>query len=332
MDQLKRRLTYIAALIAATLLIGTAGFTWIDGYDPFNAFYMTLITVTTVGYGEVQQLSRAGRIFNSFLIFVGVTVMFIAIGAMTQTIIELELGAFFGKRRIKRMIEKLSDHFIVCGFGRVGRGTASELQRSGAAFVVVDRDDDRVERAIKAGMLAVVADASHDETLREVGIERAKGLVSALPSDAENLFVILSARALNPKLYLAARVVEEEAETKMRRAGADVVFAPYTTTGQRLAQAMVRPHVHQFLEFTTKNLGLKVAIEQVRVPESSEFVSHTLQQMQLRRDFGVIVLAIRKADGQMVFNPPAEALIAGSDHLIVMGEPESLRKLETVLT
>jgi voltage-gated potassium channel len=185
---------------------------------------------------------------------------------------------------------------------------------------------------MKAGMLAVLADASRDETLRDVGVGRAKGLISALATDADNLFVILSARALNPNLYLAARVVEEESEGKMRRAGADVVFAPYSITGHSLAQAMIRPHVHQFLDFTTKNLGLNVGIEQVLVGEGCEFASRSLQQMQLRRELGVIVLAIRKADGEMVFNPPADANIDGKDHLIVMGEPENLRKLETLLT
>lgn len=331
-NRLLRRLSYLLIGICLTLLIGTVGFTTIEDYDPFNAFYMTLTTMTTVGYGEIKALSRAGRVFNSFVILIGVSTMFFAIGAMTQTIIELELGAFFGKRRIKRMIDKLENHYIVCGFGRVGRGTARELQRSGALFVVVDRSGDRVEAAIKSGMLAVQADASQDESLREVGIERARGLVAALATDADNLFVILSARALNPKVFLAARAVEDEAEQKMRRAGADIVFAPYAVTGHRLAQAMVRPHVHQFLEFTTQNLGLNVGIEQVRVSDRGEFVSKSLQEMQIRRELGVIVLAIRKADGKMIFNPPADAAVERSDHLIVMGEPDNLRKLETLLT
>lgn len=332
-DRLLRRLSYLLIGICLTLLIGTVGFTVIEDYDAFNAFYMTLTTMTTVGYGEIKPLSRAGRLFNSFVILIGVSTMFFAIGAMTQTIIELELGAYFGKRRIKRMIDKLENHYIVCGLGRVGRGTARELQRSGAPFVVIDRSEERVESAIKAGMLAVLADASSDESLRDAGVERARGLVAALATDADNLFVILSARALNPKLVLAARAVEDEAEQKMRRAGADIVFAPYAVTGHRLAQAMVRPHVHQFLEFTTHNLGgLNVGIEQVRVSDRSEFESKTLQEMQLRRETGVIVLAIRKADGKMIFNPPADAAVERSDHLIVMGEPNNLRKLEALLT
>lgn len=328
MKLLLRRLAFIASLIALTILMGTVGFTLIEGYPAFDAFYMTVITVSTVGYSEIHPLSHAGRIFNSFLIFFGVTTIFFAIGAMTQSIIELELGEYFGKRRTRRMIDKLENHFIICGYGRVGRNAASELQRSRVPFVVVDRNPERAEKAMQAGLLAVAADSTRDETLRAVGVERARGLISALATDADNLFVILSAKNLNAKLYVATRAGEEEAEDKLRRAGADAVFAPYTTAGFRLAQAVLRPHVFQFFDVATKSLGLDVNIEQVRVPEESEFVARSLGQSQIRRDLGVIVLAIRKADGRMLFNPPAETMIAAGDHLIVMGEPGNLRIFE----
>src|ERR1051326_3366031 len=248
MSRLARRFLFIALSIVATLAIGTVGFTLIDDYPPFDAFYMTLTTMTTVGYGEVHPLSHAGRVFNSFLIFFGVATLFIAIGAMTQTIIEVEFGDILGKRRNKRMIDQLKDHFIICGYGRVGRGAAAELQHAGVPFVVVENDPDRAERAIMSGILAANADATRDDTLRLVGIERARGLVAALSTDADNLFVLLSAKGLNPRLYLAARAAEEGAEEKMRRAGADAVFAPYAITGHRLAQALLRPHVVQFLD------------------------------------------------------------------------------------
>ncbi len=331
MNRLARRLLYIALGIATTLVIGTVGFTVIEGWPPFDAFYMTLTTMTTVGYREIHELSHAGRIFNSFLIIFGVTTIFIAIGAMTQTIIELEFGEALGKRRVKHMIDKLENHFIVCGFGRVGRGAAAELQHSGMPFVVVDRDPDRVTRATNAGMLAVEADSTRDETLHSVGVARARGLIAALATDADNLFVVLSAKALNPKLYVAAQAAEEGAEEKMRRAGADAVFAPYSITGHRLAQALLRPHVMQFLDFTSNKIDMNVAIEQVRVAEESEFVSKTIQEMQIRRDLGVIVLAVRKGDGGMLFNPPADTAISGGDYLIVMGRHENLHRLEGLL-
>jgi voltage-gated potassium channel len=331
MSRLARRLTLIGLALAATLLIGTVGFTLIEHYPVFDAFYMTLTTMTTVGYMEIHPLSRAGRIFNSFLIFFGVSTIFIAIGAMTQTIIEIEFGDAIGKRRNKRMIDKLKDHYIICGYGRVGRGAANELLRAGVPFVVVDISPERVERALLSGMLAVAADSTRDETLHQVGIERARGLVAALATDADNLFVLLSAKGLNPGIYVATRAAEEGAEEKMRRAGADAVFAPYSITGHRLAQSLLRPHVVQFLDFTTKEVGEDVSIEQVQVAGNSEMVNRTIREMQLRKEVGVIVLAIRNADGSMVFNPPADTAVGGGDYLIVMGRPGNLRSLENLL-
>ena len=327
MERYRTRFIIIAGTLLLTLATGTAGFVIIDHYPWFDAFYMTLITIATVGYGETPP-SLGGRVFNSFLIIFGVTIMLLAVGAMTQAIIELELNQYFGKRRTKKMIDLLHDHYIVCGFGRVGRGAAAELKRAGMLFLVVDNNEERVEWAMKMGMLAVLADATDDETLREAGVLRAKGLIATLQSDADNLFVILSAKALNPTLQISARIASEQSEKKMRLAGADHVFAPYDMTGNRMAQVMIRPHVSQFIDFTTKGMGLDVGIEQVRIPGSSEFVSKTIQQLQIRRDLGVIILAIRKSDGQMLFNPPAEAEIQAGDFLIAMGEHAHLHKLE----
>ncbi len=326
MSRIAKRLLYILVAIGATLTIGTVGFSLIGRYSVFDAFYLTLTTMTTVGYGD--NFSHAGRVFNAFLIIVGVSTIFVAIGAMTQTIIEFELGDAINKRRNKRMIDKLKDHYIICGFGRVGRGAAAELQHAGAAFVVVDSEPDRVERAMLGGMLAVAADATRDDTLHQVGIERARGLVAALATDADNLFVLLSAKGLNPKLYVAARAAEEGAEDKMRRAGADAVFAPYSITGHRLAQSLLRPHVVQFLDFTTKDIAMDISIEQVRVSAGSEVAAKTIREMQLRRNMGVIVMAIRRHDGNMLFNPPADTTVEAGDYLIVMGKQDDLTALE----
>jgi len=330
-NRLARRVFFTVLAIVTTLAIGTAGFILIAHYPAFDAFYMTLTTMTTVGYGEIHPLSRAGRVFNSFLIIFGVTTILIAIGAMTQTIIEQEFGEAFAQRRNKRMIDQLKDHFIICGFGRVGRGAAAELLHAGVPFVVVDQSPQRAENAILSGMLAVAADATRDETLHQVGIERARGLVAALATDADNLFVLLSAKGLNPRIYVAVRAAEEGAEEKMRRAGANSVFAPYALTGHRLAQALLRPHVVQFLDFTTHDIGQDIAIEQVAVADDSEMAAKTLKDLQIGRDLGVIVMAIRSRDGRMLFNPPADTAIAGGDFLIVMGRQENLRGLESLL-
>ncbi len=331
MHRVRNRLISIALALLLVVAGGTIGFVVVEGYSAFDAFYMTLITVSTVGYAEVHPLSHAGRVFNSFLIFFGVIIMLLAVGGMTQIVIELELNQYFQKRRAKKMIESLHDHYIVCGFGRVGRGAAAELKRARVPFLIVDNNEDRVENAIHAGMLAVLADATSDETLRDAGILRARGLIATLQSDADNLFVILSAKALKPTLLVSTRIATEQTENKMRLAGADYVFAPYDMTGNRMAQVMLKPHVFQFIDFTTKSIGLNVGIEQLRVPDSSGQGPICLEDLQIGKELSVIVLAVRKSDGQMLFNPPADAAIDDGDYLIVMGEATNLRRLEQVL-
>lgn len=258
--------------------------------------------------------------------------MFLAVGAMTQTIIELELQDRYGKRRKRRMIQELREHFIVCGFGRVGRNACYEFQRANAPFLVIDRNEQRVANATAAGMLAVVADATHDDSLREAGVLRAKGLIAALPSDAENLFVILSAKTLKTTLTVVTRVSEEEAGEKLRRAGADTVFTPYTMAGRQLADALLRPHVVEFLDFARSTIGPKVTIEQVCVAPKGGLSRKPLEQLSELRKSGVLVLAIRRQGGEIIFNPPPEAEISSGDFLIVMGERSSLQKLEQILT
>jgi len=220
------------------------------------------------------------------------------------------------------MIDKLDGHYILCGFGRVGRGAAEELRQAGVPFVVVDSDEDKIERAMHDGMLGVVADASRDETLRDVNVEKARGLIATLASDADNLFLILTAKTLNPNLQLTARVAEESSEQKMRRAGADYVFAPYNSTGHRMVQALLKPHVMQFLDFTTQaNMGINVGIEQVQIEESCRYCGRALWELQIARETGVIVLAVRRASGEMMFNPSLDTAVGAGDHLIAMGQP-----------
>jgi voltage-gated potassium channel len=284
-----------------------------------------------VGYQEVRPLSHAGRIFNSFLILFGVTAMFVAVGAMTQTIIELQLQDRYGERKKKRAIMQMKDHYIVCGFGRVGRHAAFELQRAGVSFLVVDRSDQRVERATQAGIQAMRADATSDESLRAAGIERARGFIAALATDADNVFVILSAKTLNPRLTVVTRASEEGAEEKLRRAGADTVFSPYSMAGHRLAQALLRPHVVQLLDFSGQAVGLDVTMEQLRVPQDTALAARRLSDL-VPRDARMIVLAIRKSEGKMIFNPPVDMEVSAGDVLIVMGEQPSLRSMEVALT
>ncbi len=272
MDHLPRRLAFIAIALTLTLAGGTIGFVLIEHYPVFDAFYMTMTTVTTVGYGEIHPLSQAGRVFNCLLILFGVITLFLAIGAMTQTVIELELNQFFGKRRVKSMIEKLEGHIILCGYGRVGRGAAEELRQAGAKFVVVDRDDERVERAIKAGMLAVLADASRDETLRDVGIDRARGLIATLASDADNLFVILTAKTLNSRLHLSARVAEESFGSRKCGARARTSCSRRTTAPAIAWRRRCSSRTCSSFSISRRRTwGSTPGIEQVRVTRGSAF-------------------------------------------------------------
>ena len=331
-SRLLRRILLIVGLLVVVIVVGTVGFVFIEHYPWFEAFYMTLTTITTVGYGEIRPLSHAGRVFNSFLIIFGVSTIFLASGAMTQTIITFELQDRYGKRRQKRMIEKLHDHFIICGYGRVGRHASQEFLRADVPFLIIDLSEDRVEKAMGAGLLAAVADATSDDALRHAGIMRARGLISALPTDAENLFVILSARTLNPGLTVVTRASEEEAEEKLRRAGADTVFTPYSMTGRQLADSLLRPHVVEFMDFGRSNIGPEVTMEQVCVSQGAEITRKTFGQLTELRRSGVIVLAIRKKGGETIFNPPPELEVSGGDFLIVMGERAGLQRLEQILT
>ncbi|HET9220544.1 MAG TPA: potassium channel family protein, partial [Terriglobia bacterium] len=224
----ERRFLKILALMVGLLVFGTLSFHFVEGWTLFDGFYMTLMTLTTVGYGEVHPLSPSGRIVASALMMLGVMTVFISIGVLVDVIIKIELADRFGRKRRQQMIEKLNGHYIVCGAGRVGRSVIRELRRSGAAVLLIDSDVGRAQWGIQDGIPTLVADATKDETLQRARVAHAKGLVAAIASDAENVYVALSARVLNPNLIIAARATDEQAEEKLKRAGASTVFTPYT--------------------------------------------------------------------------------------------------------
>lgn len=323
-----RRVLILTAAVLATLSLGTLGFVLIAGFPLVDAVYMAIMTMTTVGYGEIHPLGRAGRIFNSFYMVISVSTMLMVIGVMTQAILEAQFRDVFGRRRVRKMIESLRGHYIVCGFGRVGRGAAEELRKNGEAVVVVDRDEKRLEWAQKQGCLTLGGDATSDDSLREAGIERAAGLVAALSTDADNLFLVMSAKALNGGLRVAARSSDEPTEKKLLRAGADAVLAPYKTAGAQMALSLLKPHVRQFLDFALATPEWDVRIEQVEVDPGSDLVGKSLAEARIRGEMQVVVLAIRRSGGGMEFNPPAAAVIETGDCLVVMGEAEPLRRFE----
>lgn len=323
-----RRFWRVLAVIAATVTVGATGYIAIDDFPLLDAVYLAVMTMTTVGYGEIRPLSQAGRLFNIGYMLLSVSVLLFTIGVMTQTVLEVQIGALLGRRREKKMIDKLKGHYVVCGFGRLGRGAAEEIKGSGVEVVVVDRREDRVEWARRLGYHALEGDSTRDDVLKEAGVERAAGLIAALATDADNLFAVISAKGLNTKLRVGARAAEEEAEKKMRAVGADSVLAPYKLAGTRLAQSVLKPHVHQFLDFASTSVAMNVRMEQLEVGAGSDLVGKSLSDLRLRAEFKVIVLAIRRSSGEMVFNPPAEAAVQAGDFLVVMGEPEPLRRLE----
>ena len=272
------RFLLVWVLLGSVLGLGTLGFHLIEQWQWFDSFYMALITLTTVGYSEVLPLSQAGRVFNSVLMLAGVTVVFVSIGILADTVIKLELADYFGRRRRIRMFSGLSNHYIVCGAGRVGRGVVEELLRAEVRLGVIDNDPERAQWAIDREIPVLIADATKDDTLREAQIDRARGLVAAISSDAENVYVTLTARSLNPDLRIAARSSDEQAEDKLRTAGATAVFTPYSFIGYRLAQSLLRPHVLSFLDVASafsRESGQDLEIGQVPVRASSATVSQT---------------------------------------------------------
>jgi voltage-gated potassium channel len=322
-----RNLKFLAGALLLVVAVGTAGFHYIEGWPWFDGFYMVVTTLTTIGYQEVHPLSHAGRVFNVVIILCGVSLAFLAVGALTQALLEFELQSFFGRRRMEREIGRLMDHYIVCGAGRVGRSAARELARRPAPFLIIENNEAKAQRFADEKWLMLIGDATKEQTLREARIEHARGLVAATTTDATNLYIVLTARGLNPRLRIIARASEEDSEKHLLTAGADSVVSPYAFAGQRIAQSFLRPHVVSFLDTATTHLGMDLEIGEVPIGAKSLFAGKTIENSRIRQDRGVIVLAIKR-DAGMHFNPAPDDLIQAGDFLIAMGEPQQLRELE----
>jgi voltage-gated potassium channel len=324
-----RNLRLLALLLLALMAIGTAGYHFIEGWSWFDSVYMVVMTVTTIGYGEVHPLSPAGRAFNLLIMVGGVGLVLLMAGALAAALLEFELQGFFGRRRMQREIERLKEHYIICGAGRVGRSAARELARKPVPFAIVELNPAKAER-LPSNWLVYLGDATQESTLRALHVERARGLVAATTTDATNLYIILTARELNPRLKIVARASEEDAEKHMLNAGASSVILPYTFAGHRIAQLFLRPHVLDFLDVATAGTGMRgLDIEEIYIDEGSQFAGQSIADSKIRQEHGVIVLAI-KSGPEMRFNPQPEDIIRAGDCLIAMGKPESLRRLESL--
>jgi voltage-gated potassium channel len=315
-------------LLAAVVSIGTAGFVVIEGWDPFDAFYMTITTVTTVGYGEIHPLSRAGRVFNSGVVILGVATVLYTFSFLMARLVEGDLQARWARHRRERMLDDLNLHFIICGFGRIRQIIAREFSRQRVPFVIIERDVERMQAAIADGYLAVEADASSEDVLKRVGIGRARGFIAAVSTDADNVFAILTARLLRPDLFIIGRAETEDAKTKLIRAGADRVLSPYQIGGLQLAQTALRPAVVDFVQLATSSDNLDLNMEQVQIEPGAALAGRSIVDANLRQRFGVVVVGIQRASGGMEFNPSPESVMGVGDYLVVLGQSKNLRELE----
>jgi len=324
--ELRERFVIAIGLVFLVASFGTAGFMLLEGWSFADALYMTVITLASVGFKEVNDLSVIGRMFTIVLIIGGVGTVAYALTTGAKIILEGELQEIYGRRRLEKKIRELRDHYIVCGYGRMGKIICRELKEKNIKFVIVEKQPD-IHRD-SDDLLVFIGDATSDEVLKELGIEKAKGLVSVLPTDAENLFVVLSARGLNPKLFIVARAGEEGSEKKLMRAGADKVVSPYHIGGLRIAHTVLKPAVVDFIEFATKSGNIDLQMEEVIIKETSQLVGKSLDESGIGRELGIIIVAIKKPDGEMKFNPTFKSAIIAGDTLIALGESSKLKNLE----
>ncbi len=321
------------ALLCLVLLMGTVWFSVMEDFTPLDALYMTVITVSTVGFKEVHQLDMSGRLFVVFLIISGLTVMTYTLGAVGRVIIEGSIHRYLGRQRMMRDVDKLTNHYLICGHGRMGQILCEELQREGVDFVVIEGDPDVADRLVTQGYLVVEGDATEDHVLEGAGVARAKGLVAVVSNNVDNLYITLSAREMsrkdNPGLYILSRATDQNASEKITRAGADRVISPYAIGGMRIVQALLRPTVSDFMDVATQTSGLDLMFEELKVSEKSGLDGVAIKDSGIRQSFDVIVIAIKKPSGRMVFNPGPEVIMQVGDVLIVLGDRDQLDRLES---
>lgn len=322
-----RKIFVWSAILLAILIFGSLGFVWLEGWSFLDALYMTVTTLTTVGYSEVHPLDRTGRIYNMALILTGMGAMLYIVGSLARVLIEGEVRTALGKRKLIKQIEKLKGHYIICGFGRIGEIIARQLKERGISLVVVENNPEHLSRLEDAGYSFVAGDATREEVLLEAGIERARGLVAVVHSDASNVYIVLTARSLNPGLFIVARAEEMGSEKKLLRAGADKVESPYEMGGRKMAHTILRPTVVTFMELAMTE-GVEWSMEEIVVGPSSSLVGVALQDSGIRQRLDLILVAIKRADGEMLFNPSHETQILAGDTLIALGMRKHLEALE----
>jgi len=322
-------------LLCLVLLAGTVWFKVMEDFTLLDALYMTVITVSTVGFKEVHHLDSSGQLFVVFLIISGLAVMTYTLGAVGRVIVEGSIHRYLGRQRMMREIDNLNDHYLICGHGRMGGILCEELRSEGVDFVVIEGDPLVAEKLVEIGYLVVEGDATEDQVLEKAGVTRAKGLVAVVSNNVNNLYITLSAREMsrkeNPGLYILSRATDANASEKITRAGADRVISPYAIGGMRFVQALLRPTVSDFMDVATQASGMDLMFEELKVSESSGLDGVAIKDSGIRQSFDVIVIAIKKPSGRMVFNPGPDVIMQVGDMLIVLGDRDQLTRLDSTL-
>ena len=323
----KRRLLTIAALLIGLWILGITGYVIIEDWDVLDAVYMTTISLTTVGYDEVHPLSPAGRIFTALLIVLGVGFFFYALGILAGAVIEGHLKGLLGKRKMEKTISKLKQHFIICGYGRIGMSICRVLKERQYPLVIIENDPSVIQDIEINNFLYVAGNATHDEILIHAGVERAKGIICVLSTDADNVYVTLTARSLNPGLLIVARADDANAEKMMIQAGANRVISPYEIGARRMALAVLQPTVTEFLDLAVHSSAFDLSIEQVKIDSKSSLDGVSLMDAALRQKLGVTVLAVQQSSGEMTLTLPPDYIIRGGDIVVALGSREGLNAL-----
>src|SRR5215204_1820864 len=318
--------------LAAITVAGVLGYMVFEGWSFTDALYMTVITLTTVGYREVRELDTTGQLWTMALLITGVGTLFYAAVSSVELVVEGTIRGYFGRRRMEAAIGKLNGHQILCGYGRVGRQVAEEFASDGVPFVIIEQDPETVAECVEEGYLALLGEASDDGVLEEAGVRRARGLVAAVDSDADNVFVVLSARKMNPELHIVARASSDASAAKLEMAGADRTLSPYAVGGRRLASLATQPFIVDFLDIVTRGEeGIEFRLEEFSVPKESPLANHTIGELQIGEKTGARVLAIRSPEGKFDTTPSAQDIIHPGDTLIVLGSRGQISRLEQLM-
>ncbi len=317
-------------LLLSIITFAILSYHFIEGMSFLDAVYMTVITISTVGFGEVRPLSPQGRLITIIIIGTWITIGAYTISSLFKMLVEGEIGEIFGRKKVEKQISQLKNHYIICGYGRIGKLICRELRDNNIDFVAIDHGAAPVDQMERENILYLPKDATSEEVLLQAGLMTAKGIVPALSSDADNVFITLTARGLRPDIYILARASDESSLLKLKRAGANRVDLPYAIGGKRMAQALVKPTVGDFIDFAImdmdSNMGL--GIEETRIGDRSNLVGKNLIESNLRFDYGVIIVTIKKATGKMIFNPSSKEVLEGGDTLVVLGKKEDLIRLK----